>query len=294
MTHLLNPDLLNHIATQLCLPLDKVKDVLDSFVPCTTQIIPKQVIPARSHNDNSSIPTTKLKEQEPTTPITQTNGTKPPTEVQAPKLTLKPIKTTTPKTQKQTCDRVPKGKTDPCGKGAKRFINIDGKEMWYCGTENSGCFKTMLAESKKLDELKTLKQPKIKMTKPVDTTNLKSKVLENINANKPPLHFNKIKTSDDKLIWVNKDPREIGTRKVRFVSNIDTKQIYGTYSASEGISELNDEDCAYLERCGHAFVRKSDKKDSVSSDEDSKSCSTVSSGSDTGSSKSDSSENESE
>ena len=39
------------------------------------------------------------------------------------------------------CQRVPRGKTDPCGKKAKNFADINGKIMWFCGTESGGCYR---------------------------------------------------------------------------------------------------------------------------------------------------------
>ena len=56
---------------------------------------------------------------------------------------------------KRTCDRIPRGKDEPCGKTAKN--ELDGK--WYCGTEKSGCYKSMISEKVKA---KSTDEPKSK------------------------------------------------------------------------------------------------------------------------------------
>ena len=53
------------------------------------------------------------------------------------------------KTPDRHCDRIPRGKNTPCGKSAKHFIEGDGVKNWYCGTENSGCYKSILGAVKR-------------------------------------------------------------------------------------------------------------------------------------------------
>lgn len=56
----------------------------------------------------------------------------------------KPVKKQTATNANHTCERVPRGKTEMCGKNAKKFITKDGETHWYCGSEKSGCYKAAL------------------------------------------------------------------------------------------------------------------------------------------------------
>jgi len=48
------------------------------------------------------------------------------------------------KAEIHTCERKPRGKNELCGKRAKNQIELlDGSKHWYCGTEKSGCAKSM-------------------------------------------------------------------------------------------------------------------------------------------------------
>ncbi len=46
--------------------------------------------------------------------------------------------------EKHICERTPRGKTEQCGKNAKNGVDDDGTMRWYCGTEKSGCYATIL------------------------------------------------------------------------------------------------------------------------------------------------------
>lgn len=61
---------------------------------------------------------------------------------------------TTSKQKNETykCERIPRGKTDPCGKLAKKSIEVEGKLRWYCGTENSGCYHSILGSTNKKEK----------------------------------------------------------------------------------------------------------------------------------------------
>jgi len=50
----------------------------------------------------------------------------------------------TPVVEKHTCERVPRGHDEPCGKRAKNEIELtDGTKHWFCGTLKSGCSKSV-------------------------------------------------------------------------------------------------------------------------------------------------------
>lgn len=43
------------------------------------------------------------------------------------------------------CQRIPRGKTEICGKAAKNKVEDNGEEKWYCGTEKSGCYSSVIS-----------------------------------------------------------------------------------------------------------------------------------------------------
>jgi len=50
------------------------------------------------------------------------------------------------------CERMPRGKSEMCGKPSKKSIDVEGETKWYCGTENSGCYKSILGSQTKQEK----------------------------------------------------------------------------------------------------------------------------------------------
>ena len=51
-----------------------------------------------------------------------------------------------------TCERIPRGKSEPCGKPAKNSIDVEGEEKWYCGSEKVGCYHSVLSSVSKVEK----------------------------------------------------------------------------------------------------------------------------------------------
>jgi len=168
--------------------------------------------------------------------------------------------------EKHTCDRVPRGKTDPCGKNAKNKVDDEGSVFWYCGTERSGCYKSILlaqkrqkkvaaskpkgkAPAKKAPAPKTTTKPKAK--KP--TTNAgrktasdtKSKSLVHKVTKRQKLDIKKVKVGG-KVLWVDSQSRVLFDRA--------TQEAYGVLAKDNKTTEpLSEENIRWLEASGVAI-----------------------------------------
>lgn len=250
MSHILNEQLLEHVAKTFGLTKEAVAAAICSFCPEPSVKVPKQHIPARDNSSNSSIPApvdTSKKEKEP--------KKKEPQEEKKPKAAPKPRSSNK---EKHPCERTKQGQLEPCGKTNSRPLTINGVERWYCGTEASGCYKIMtkkgvVSEAKKVDEM--FKKEKAKAE--VDIVKVKTKVLDSIT--KPTkLEFQRTKVGEDH-IFRNKE--------TGFVINKTTNKVYGKFDKSKmTVVPLTEDDYETLEKHELDFVRPTDeKKDSSAS-----------------------------
>lgn len=119
-------DLLEHIATELNCDVKDVSAAVESFF--TPDEEPEVVTPK------------KKKLPAKTAEKTPTKG--------KPKAQIKKSSDDGP----HTCERIPvrkNGDSSLCGKNAKNHAEIDGETKWYCGTEKSGCYKSILGAIKR-------------------------------------------------------------------------------------------------------------------------------------------------
>lgn len=149
--------------------------------------------------------------------------------------------------EKHTCERIPRGKSEPCGKNAKNEIEgLDGKLHWYCGTQKGGCLKSIMGaiyRVKNKDVSKTTTKKVVNAKKP--TTNvgrkkvsdIKSKSLVHSVAKTQTLSCKKIRVGGKKLYF---DPQ------TRIMIDRKTKEAYGKLSDDgETILQLNDKDVRF-------------------------------------------------
>lgn len=174
--------------------------------------------------------------------------------------------------EKHTCDRIPRGKTDACGKSAKnRFEGDDGTVNWYCGTEKSGCFKSILLGQKRQTKLSvsksksgsnfskkdSVKAPPAK--KPSTNTgrkiasNAKTNSLLNKVSKRQTLDIKKIKVGN-KVLWVDIQSRVLFDR--------GTQEAYAVLAKdNKTIQPLSDENIRWLEASGISIrIEESGKK----------------------------------
>ena len=159
-----------------------------------------------------------------------------------------------------TCERIPRGKTDPCGKKAKN--NADGH--WYCGTEKSGCYKSILGaltRKTKADAAKPLatttrgpkKKPTLKEKK--KNADAKSQNLIDRVIKRKKLQLKKI-TVGGKVRWIEHNRRILIDRA--------TNEAYGELSKKNKIVPLSDKNVRFLES-SNISIRKDDSEETTGS-----------------------------
>jgi len=163
MATIFSDALLDHFATKFSLSIEDVTEALREFVLGET---PKPKAPPQKLSPRET-------KQTSITDFT-TKEAKSPEEIKRPKKVGKE--------EIHYCERMLKGKGYTCGseeatkergkkarRTAKRFIEMDGKKVWVCGTEKSGCYKSFKNEAckaearpKTIPEKKQLTQAEIK------------------------------------------------------------------------------------------------------------------------------------
>jgi hypothetical protein len=164
------------------------------------------------------------------------------------------------------CERIKRGKEEPCGSNAKLSIKSeDGVEHWYCGTLKSGCYNSILGASKRQTKtvpLNTTKSENVgnkpKSNEPMkvkkDFTNVKSKSLLNSVIQKKDLIIKSIEIKNGKL-WIDHATRILFDRK--------TEEAYGLLDEdNETILELSDKYIRLLEASNILIKKKVNKKES--------------------------------
>lgn len=189
--------------------------------------------------------------------------------------------------KKHTCDRIPRGKTDACGKNAKNCIEgEDGNVNWYCGTENSGCYKSILLGQKRQTKAvaskprgkqppgkkESAKAPPAKESSKASTkkpstntdkksaSDVKTKSLVHKVTKHQTLDVKKIKVGE-KVLWFDSQTRAVFDR--------DTKEAYAILGKdNKTIKPLTDEDIRLLEASGVPIRVEEKGKKASKTDED--------------------------
>jgi hypothetical protein len=213
-----------HLATELNVSQCEVNNAINSFlIPIVQNLnepvsISKKVIPPRKCSEKKE-------------------------SVKTPVLTI------------NTCERKPRGKSENCGKTAKMSIKSeDGVERWYCGTEKSGCFKSIKSSVKRQAKVVPLKTPLVtNVNKPPtlkdkkDFTDVKSRSLLNSVLQKKDLILRSIMVKNEKL-WVDHSTRILFDKK--------TQEAYGILDKdNETILNLTDKEIRLLE-ASNTLIKK--------------------------------------
>lgn len=181
----------------------------------------------------------------------------------------------TPVVEKHTCERVPRGHDEPCGKRAKNEIELtDGTKHWFCGTEKSGCSKSVWNTIVKEKQTKaaesifketivakkstnTGKDRKKKADKKTESFLKKKKI---VRENK--LQCKKIKTKTNGAVYM-----DFSTRILFYQ---DTKEAYGVLGKdNDTILPLGKKEKDWVELHNFSFKQKFKEKVDPGPDSDS-------------------------
>ena len=229
MADIFSMDFIGRLANELGIPQSKLLNAIES---CSSKSFPEPapVEPSQKTVPNKATKTTKVK--------------------------------TIQNNEKHTCERIPRAKTEPCGKNASRFIEIDGEKHWYCGTEKSACFKSILTAQNRVTKSTASKVPSSAPKGGAKTnvdrakeSDIKSKSLADKITKKRK--FNPVKTTIGKEIhYVD--------RETKIAFDRTTKEAYGLFKDGK-IVELEDAQIRILEANNSLIREKSvkSKKDDL-------------------------------
>jgi len=182
------------------------------------------------------------------------------------------------KEEKHTCERTPRGRDAPCGKRARNQIELaDGTKHWYCGTEKSGCTKSIMGQLKKEKEKKaaqeineeTIRRKKAKSSggsKTLDGAKKEAdKKLLSLLEKKKIVPFAKIqakkfKTKSHGTIWFDH-----GTRVI-FNKASENQEAYGILGKdNDTILPLGEKEMKWLDKLGISFVKPEENEKQTAS-----------------------------
>ena len=189
------------------------------------------------------------------------------------KVTKKPSKVSSENSSNDShkCERIPRGKDEPCGKTAKNYIDEDGEIHWYCGTENGGCYKCILGQQNRQTKVVPKKPSAPKSSKkaaPKPTTLKGKKKLADTNSEslikkvtKRQQLLLKKKTVNGKKVYMDDNTRVLVDKS--------TREAYGKLAKNnKDIKPLDDDDVRWLEASGIS-IRKEESEQSSSEEESS-------------------------
>ncbi len=142
-----------------------------------------------------------------------------------------------------TCERIKKGQKTECGKPAKRSLFQNGKEVWFCGTDNTGCYKieSNKTETSKQKEDKTGVVDRKEKSEQKTQALIKSVVDKQINREENTKTIIAIpKKVNGKIVYMDK------TRRI--LIHKETQSGYGILDVdNKTILELDQESKRWLE-----------------------------------------------
>nr|QBK86567.1 MAG: uncharacterized protein LCMAC102_03620 [Marseillevirus LCMAC102] len=147
---------------------------------------------------------------------------------------------------KHYCERIPRKKSELCGKAAKNSVCEDGETHWYCGTEKTGCYKSILGSANRQVKAAASKSSTLKDKKSVadvKSQNLVHSVTATKGIDIKSINFN------GKKLWINHATKILFDRV--------TREAYGVLGATK-IKPLEDEQIRWLETSGMKI--RQDKK----------------------------------
>jgi hypothetical protein len=145
------------------------------------------------------------------------------------------------------CERIPRGKSEPCGKTAKKSIEVDGKLRWYCGTENAGCYHSILGSSNKKEKNeKSIVLPK------KTSEDVKSQSLVHKFVKKESIFTRSVMVNGEKT-HIHPDTRVLFRRNGKAYGVLDKDD--------KTILSINDENVRWLEASNIEIEGKQTKKE---------------------------------
>ncbi len=221
---------IQHVAAELCCEYKEIRTIFDNFIDEELKENPGLSVfgdyfikytALKSSNTFEGVKTSfgNFSEKSSNIPIAhkieKVNKSvvkKTPSVKRTASLETKPVaKTQRVVKEKHTCCRLPRNSTEKCGKNAKnKVINDVGEEVWYCGTEKSGCYKIIHAAMNRIK------------TKPIDVKIPAPKKATSSAA--PTLKSNKVVSKKNTVKLVNTVVKREGLN-LRFM-DIDGERIH--------------------------------------------------------------------
>lgn len=167
------------------------------------------------------------------------------------------------KTEEHKCERIPRGKSESCGKNARNSIEINGEVQWYCGTKDSGCYHSILSlNNKKEKNEKIKKSVPEKQANPQKAADIKTKSLVHKIMKTDKITIKSIMV-DDKKLYIDPKSRVLFHRDGVAYAMLDKDD--------KTISNLVDDKIRWLESCNVKIEqkKKDESSDESSSDDDS-------------------------
>lgn len=156
--------------------------------------------------------------------------------------------------EQHLCERIKRGHDEACGKPAKRYLEINGKQKWLCGGEKSNCYYaekklqtvSEMNKSTLVSKEITKKQPITNAAIKKNLTDNKAKSKESVKAlidrviPESELNLKTIKTSKGETLCIN--------MRNRALYDENTEEFYGILGDdNETILELNKETIRWAE-----------------------------------------------
>ena len=170
------------------------------------------------------------------------------------------------KDENHTCERVLRGKTEPCGKKAKNSVVEDEEVHWYCGTEKSGCYKCILGAANRAKVSTAKKGMERTSTKKkggnaqrLSEADIKSRALVNSVTGIKTLNIGAVRDKKTGTKYYMESTR-------RFLVDRNTNSVYGKLSDDKKfkVLPLSQSDVKFLEGKGIS-IKKGTKVDKSSS-----------------------------
>lgn len=123
---------------------------------------------------------------------------------------------------KKVCERVKRGKSEPCGvKATNSIVDEKGVEHWYCGSEKTGCYKCMLGQEKKVKNKKVDKQiiAEKSETKKTVSSVKKPNILDAVAAKQHTVNPKKYQTKTNGIVFLEMEQR--------ILFDPETREAYG-------------------------------------------------------------------
>jgi len=164
-----------------------------------------------------------------------------------------------------TCERVLRGKTEPCGKKAKNSVVEDEEVHWYCGTEKSGCYKCVLGAANRAKVSTAKKGMERASTKKkggnaqrLSEADIKSRALVNSVTGMKTLNIGAVRDKKTGTKYYMESTR-------RFLVDRNTNSVYGKLSDDKKfkVLALSQSDVKFLEGKGIS-IKKGTKVDKSS------------------------------